>query len=288
MRSMCLCLMVLPGFLTGSTRGRGLAFLALFLFSALYKNDGNDIIRLGHSAVKQIAGKSLLIFFVTVTTSIAFWRFCLTLEIRGVFIIRDTICPGRAGRRNSPFPEGEVTCRDPRDLPYLRDCLTTEIEPIKKAGLIPTVSHVEKFAEAFQYYHYGGNTNADGEEVTPNLHTVLKEFSDMAVVKGDYFLCRVRRNCPNVIFFFAAISLTFILRVFCVQQHHMVVISTWLKDIPLDISQKYEFCMAPVSTGEANKNGKEILIKFGQKLSANEVPGMTRGSLVKRAQTFAE
>lgn len=131
------------------------------IFNSIYKNDGNGIVRLGHSAVKQIAG--------------------------------------RAGRRNSPFPNGEVTCRDPRDLDYIQDCLNTEIDPITKAGLIPTASHVELFAEAFQQYHYGGKVNARGEEVTPNLHTVLKEFSDMAVVKGE-FLDLMKGRClvgPN-------------------------------------------------------------------------------------------
>ena len=193
------------------------------IFNSIYKNDGNDIIRLGHSAVKQIAG--------------------------------------RAGRRNSPFPEGEVTCRDPRDLEYIRECLTTEIAPIEKAGLVPTAAHVAQFAESFQQYHYGGKTNAQGEEIIPNLHTVLKEFSDMAVVKGDYFLCR---------------------------QQQMVVISLWLKDVPLETKKKFEICMAPVSTGKGSHKVQEIIVKFGQKLAAGEVPGMTRGSPLKRAKTFSD
>lgn len=191
------------------------------IFNSIYKNDGNDIIRLGHSAVKQLAG--------------------------------------RAGRRNSPFPEGEVTCRDPRDLEYIRECLSTEIAPIEKAGLVPTAAHVGLFAEAFQEYHYGGKTNAQGEEMTPNLHTVLKEFSDMAVVKGDFTLCR---------------------------QSDMVIIASWLKDIQLDTKDKYEFCMAPVRTGHGSGHTRDILVKFGEKLAAGEVPGLKRGSLLKRAKTF--
>ena len=42
---------------------------------------------------------------------------------------------GRAGRRNSPYPHGEVTCRHPDDMKYLRQCMGTEIEPIQKVSL---------------------------------------------------------------------------------------------------------------------------------------------------------
>lgn len=118
------------------------------IFNSVYKNDGNKIIRLGHSAMKQIAG--------------------------------------RAGRRNSPYPEGEVTCRDPRDLSYIRECLSTEIEPVEKAGLIPTASHVEMFSEALQDYYYGSDSDRSGtqsERQTPHLHSLLDEFSQIAVVK---------------------------------------------------------------------------------------------------------
>ena len=70
------------------------------IFNTIFKSDGEKIIHLDHSAVKQIAG--------------------------------------RAGRRNSQYPNGEVTCRDPRDLNYIRSCLKKEISPVAKAGLMPT------------------------------------------------------------------------------------------------------------------------------------------------------
>ena len=52
------------------------------IFNSMFKSNGENIVQLSHSMVKQIAG--------------------------------------RAGRRNSPFPEGLVTCRDPVDMDYLR------------------------------------------------------------------------------------------------------------------------------------------------------------------------
>ncbi|CAB9508391.1 RNA helicase SUPV3L1, mitochondrial [Seminavis robusta] len=191
------------------------------VFNTVYKNDGNSIVRLGHSAVKQIAG--------------------------------------RAGRRNSHFPNGIATCRNPADLEYIRQCLHTDIAPIEKAGLVPSSSHIDLFGEALQEYHYGG-LDKHGNKIVPHLHTLLQEFSDMAVVKGDFFLCR---------------------------QGDMLAVARWLKDIGgLDTSQKFTFCMAPVNTSQAKV--KDVLVKFGKKLAAGEVPGLTRGSPVKRANSFVD
>jgi len=52
------------------------------IFNSMFKSNGERIVQLDHSAVKQISG--------------------------------------RAGRRNSPYPNGIVTCRDPRDMDHLR------------------------------------------------------------------------------------------------------------------------------------------------------------------------
>jgi ATP-dependent RNA helicase SUPV3L1/SUV3 len=187
------------------------------VFNSLYKTDGDEVVRLDHSHVKQIAG--------------------------------------RAGRRNSQFPNGEVTCRDPRDLPYLTQCLNTNIEPLEKAGLIPTASHVEMFGEALeQYYVENGST---GEVTEQPLHALLKDFSDMAVVKGDFFLCR---------------------------QDSMNVIAQWLKDVELEKGDKYQFTLAPIST--SNPRAKEVLTRYAMKLSEGAVPGLTRGSPMKPARSF--
>ena len=190
------------------------------IFNSIFKNDGSDIVRLNHSSVKQIAG--------------------------------------RAGRRNSPFPEGEVTTRDPRDLEYVTKCLATEIEPIEKAGLIFTASHVGMFEEAVKSYYSGhDDETSENERETPDLHWLLQEFSDMAVVKGDYFLCK---------------------------QDDMNVIARWLKDVDLETSDKYMFCMAPISL--QNPKARDVLVKYGQKLAAGEVPGLTRSTPMKRAKNF--
>ena len=152
------------------------------ILNSIFKNDGFNIVRLDHSSVKQISG--------------------------------------RAGRRNSPFPNGctfvtrvlyryceieelysltrflpffllshscmcarkVVTTRDPRDLDYLRQCLSTEIEPIAKAGLLPTATHIQTFSDALEQLGM--------QHGTKNLHKILQQFNDIASVKSDFFVCR--------------------------------------------------------------------------------------------------
>ena len=78
------------------------------------------------------------------------------------------------------FPE--VTTRDPRDLPYVRECVTTQIKPIPKAGLLPTATHIEIFSDALEEYGLGHGRK--------NLHKTLLQFNDLAAVQSDYFVCR--------------------------------------------------------------------------------------------------
>lgn len=68
------------------------------------------------------------------------------------------------------------------------------------------------------------------------------------------------------------------------RQSSIYLISKWLKNISLEISDKYQFCMAPVST--SNPKGKEVILSYAQKLAAGEVAGLTRGGIFKRAQSF--
>jgi hypothetical protein len=159
------------------------------IFNSIYKHDGTGIVRLGHSAVKQISG--------------------------------------RAGRRNSLYPFGEVseltirmlqynrfthslrfqvTCRVPEDMvgiirllssciyssltsnfpncfqEYLRQCMGTEIKTIKKAGLMPTTSHIEMFSATLEQYGLGPGSH--------RLHTILLRFNDMATIQSEFFMCR--------------------------------------------------------------------------------------------------
>ena len=67
-------------------------------------------------------------------------------------------------------------------MEYLRQCLTTDIKPIEKAGLIPTAQHIQTFSDALEQLGMRHGTK--------QLHTILKQFNDIASVKSDYFVCR--------------------------------------------------------------------------------------------------
>lgn len=171
------------------------------IFNSLYKFTGESVARLDHSSVKQISG--------------------------------------RAGRRNSQFPDGLVTCRDPEDLEHLQRCMTTEIVPIEKAGLLPTAVHVELFNDALKKYELGNDYD--------NLHKILVQFSEMATLKGDFFLCR---------------------------QTPMQVVAKLLNDVDLPLSDKYMLCMSPVNT--RCSRAMSTLKQFALKHSFGQVSGVAR------------
>lgn len=183
------------------------------IFNSIFKNNGSGIVRLDHSAIKQISG--------------------------------------RAGRRNSPFPQGEVTCRNPEDMAHLRKCMATEIEPVQKAGLLPTASHIEEFSGALDSYGLGDGVN--------NLHTILHQFDAMATVKSGFFLCR---------------------------QTPMYAIAKDLEKHALSIRDKYTLCMCPVVIN--SEKSMDVLKRFAEKLARGEVSGLTRSMTPRQPSSFED
>ena len=55
--------------------------------------------------------------------------------------------------------------------------MSTEIEPIKKAGLIPTASHISLFDELLKEY---------GLQKNSSLHETLRKFDEISTVQGEY------------------------------------------------------------------------------------------------------
>jgi ATP-dependent RNA helicase SUPV3L1/SUV3 len=208
------------------------------IFNSVFKFNGETVVRLDHSSVKQIAG--------------------------------------RAGRRNSPYPNGQVTCRDPRDLEYIRESMENEIDNIEKAGLLPTAAHIQLFSEALQTYNLDYNDEDDDDEFDTSkssknykftgtaqlqpqqrysdLYRALRQFSAMATVKGYFFLCR---------------------------QTEMKLVARRLKGIPLPIRDAYTMCLSPTSD-----TSLQLLENFARKLSRGEVPGMPSNRVPKRAKSF--
>ena len=104
-----------------------------------------------------------------------------------------------------------MTCRDPRDLSYIQTCLSTEIQQIEKAALLPTSAHIDLFSQGLQ---------ACNVEDATDLYQIFQKFSAMATVKGDYFLGR---------------------------QTEMQTIAKCLKGISLSLDDAYTLCMSPTS-----------------------------------------
>lgn len=181
------------------------------IFNSMYKEGGSGVMKLDHSMVKQISG--------------------------------------RAGRRNSPFPDGEVTCRSPDDMAYLRKCMSKEVSPIQSAGLVPTAGHVELFHDVIESYGLGDRVKS--------LHNIIAQFSDMAKLRSDYFLCR---------------------------QTPMMIVAKQLAKLDLPIRDKYTLCMSPVV--ESSRESVEVLKKFAAKLAAGEVPGLPQNLRPKRPTSF--
>eukprot|EP00980_Cylindrotheca_fusiformis_P018029 scaffold5767_cov92-Cylindrotheca_fusiformis.AAC.1 len=178
------------------------------IFNSVFKFNGEKVVRLSHSEVKQISG--------------------------------------RAGRRNSPYPNGEVSCRDPRDLPYISTCLSTEIEQIAQAGLLPTAAHIELFSDALGAYKLDDDHR--------NLHQVLRQFSAMATVQGDFFLCR---------------------------QTEMRSIAKRLKHVPIPLRDAYTMCLSPTT-----EKSMKVLESFASKYSQGQVAGLPSRSVPKKAKSF--
>ena len=204
------------------------------IFHTIYKHDGSGITRLSHSEIKQIAG--------------------------------------RAGRRNSPYPDGLVTCRLEEDLPYIRECMESEISPITKAGLMPMPEHLEAFSNTLETTGLMSNVNdpmdmdndndnkknkeeesedfvssSSSSSSSPqhknNLHHVLMCFGELASVEGDYFLGK---------------------------SESMIKIAKLVADLDLTIRQKYLLCISP--TMVSNRRSLNALRRYAWHISTQSGP----------------
>jgi len=136
---------------------------------------------------------------------------------------------GRAGRRNSNFSEGRATCFEKSDVSRLKDGLHVPLERMRtpKAGLYPEFEHFEAFAAS--------------HDVESFSH-LIKEFSEKAVLHGNYFFCR---------------------------QDSTITIAQLLERVDgLSMHDMYSFCMAPASSKDLRIMAS--LLHFSKKYAAGE------------------
>ena len=120
---------------------------------------------------------------------------------------------------------------------YINDCLSSDIEPITKAALVPTEAHIELFSDAIYAYDLG-----DDKSKYPDLHEILRQFSAMATVKGDFFLGR---------------------------QTEMTMIAKRLKNIPIRLRDAYTICLSP--TAENSLKFLESFAEFWLRLAGHHL-----------------
>merc|ERR1711957_637042 len=139
--------------------------------------------------------------------------------------------------------------RDPNDMAHLKKCMGTEIKPLRKAGIIPTSSHIAVFNQHLVEHR------SSAKKI--GLHQTLQKFSEMATLKGDFFLCR---------------------------EKSMEVVSLWLKDINMSPAEKFVICMSPVN-GNCSKS-KNLLMRYLEKYTNSEVPGLSHQMQPKAAESL--
>jgi len=114
---------------------------------------------------------------------------------------------GRAGRRDSEWPNGYVACYRGVDLPALRAALAVPIEEMKTphAGIFPEFEHLELFASQVPGLPFA---------------TLLKMMAEESRLDGKFFFCR---------------------------QDPLVEVAKLIESVPsLSLKDRYHFCTAPI------------------------------------------
>ncbi|KIY97267.1 ATP-dependent RNA helicase SUPV3L1 [Monoraphidium neglectum] len=116
---------------------------------------------------------------------------------------------GRAGRRNSAYPEGYATTIAASDLPFLQEALAIPADAMNTpaAGLAPEFEMIEMLA---------------GQLGDQSIEQLLKSFETQAKLDGTYFFCN---------------------------QESLTQIAKLIQGVPnLSLQDRFTFLMAPVSS----------------------------------------
>jgi Suv3 C-terminal domain 1 len=162
-------------------------------------------------------------------------------------------------------------------MEYLRQCLSTDIPPIEKAGLLPTTSHIQTFSDTLEQFGLGHGPK--------NLHNVLLQFNDMASVKSDYFVCK-QGAMVKIARVIARLDLSIVSVVEDCKssRKHQIGSLTTARFACCDQPDKYLLCQCPVS--ERDASSMDVLKRFAAKLAAGQVAGLTRSMIPKAPKSF--
>lgn len=92
---------------------------------------------------------------------------------------------GRAGRMGSFWEQGEVTAYNEKDMDYIRETMDTPLEPVRAAGLFPSVEHVVDFHKKLATVE--SSRPGSSETPPPNLVKAMDTFVHMSLIDPLYF-----------------------------------------------------------------------------------------------------
>lgn len=140
---------------------------------------------------------------------------------------------GRAGRFSSPHPEGFVTTLNQEDLRIVRSSLAAGFQPLKRAGLGPTLEILEAFHQELPEESFEGLL----VYFLPILITVQVKFQEFGMTSKDYFICDMRDR---------------------------IAIARLIEDLPtLTLEQRYTLTAAPVTLNDQkNPSAERIMHAF--------------------------
>ena len=171
---------------------------------------------------------------------------------------------GRAGRRSSQYPVGEVTAWQDTDLAYIRAVMMWDIPQIKAAGLFPAIEQIEVFSEQLSsssensqneleddsdmdsYVDTGievDDSDSDGDNVNSNAD--ISENTIVSIEKDKDKDTRVMiGNSSNIqlssiLDRFIELSRLDGGHYFMCNYSDIVLVSNWLHTIPLTLSERY-------------------------------------------------
>lgn len=173
---------------------------------------------------------------------------------------------GRAGRRSSNYPVGEVTAWQDTDLAYIRAVMQYDVTQIKAAGLFPTMDQIEIFSEHMKdAMHHSEEEEKEEEAALVALEDTEKEMETNLAEKLDNHRAventnKSRRASEHNALDTKSVRLSVILdrfvelskldggHYFMCNHEEIVRASNWLHTIPLTLSERFVFASAPAST----------------------------------------
>lgn len=179
---------------------------------------------------------------------------------------------GRAGRLSSKYKQGEVTSWQDQDLAYIKAVMQWDVPQIKSAGISPSAEQIELFAEQL----YSGEnqinlqkesvnplssspTDAPSDKAQPRLSVLLNRFVELSQMDGRYFLC---------------------------DHQDIVLVANWLNPIPLSITDRFTFSLAPVNTRDII--AMHLLYQFAAQYAMNKPVALNVRLSQNRPRDFFE